>query len=67
MSDEQRLQDLLPLLERELSPEAFEWGPIGDNTLAACNWARKLEREYGIDHLVAMRFVRDNLVPAGMK
>lgn len=64
MADEaQVLQDLAPLLERELAPEPWEWGAIGDNTLAAWNWAKKLERDYGVDHQAALRFVKRNYVP----
>jgi hypothetical protein len=54
----------LPELIAELVPDEFEWGPIGDNTLAAWNWAMQLEREDGIDHQVALRVAREVQVTA---
>lgn len=63
MSAERVLHDLKPLLIRELAPEPWEWTAIGDNTLAAWDWARKVERDYGIDHQEALRFVQREIVP----
>jgi hypothetical protein len=64
MSDEkERCRDLLPLLEKELSPNEWEWSPIGDNTLAMWNWAKKLELDHGINHQVALRIAKDEFFP----
>ncbi len=33
-----------------LRPQEWEWGPIGDNTLAYCNWARRVARRDGEEY-----------------
>ena len=62
-----RVRARLPELQVLLSPEDWEWSPIGDNTLAAFNFAAQIEREEGIERNVTLALVRDEVVPASAK
>lgn len=55
-----RIVKALPKLENQFSDKPVAYViPLGDNWLAAWNWARSLERDEGIDHQHALRVARD--------
>lgn len=57
------LDQYAPDLAEILKPELWEWSTIGDNSLAAWNWAKRVEREEGIHHQVALQYVANVLIP----
>lgn len=62
-----RIRERLPELQVLLAPEHWQWYAIGDNTLAAFNFAAQIEREEGIDRDVTLALIRDELVPESEK
>lgn len=58
MTEVQRIRAALPSLERQFTGHDVDFViPLGDNWLAAWNWALRLEREQGVDHQAALRVV----------
>lgn len=52
----EEIEGHLPALERQFTDRDVDFiVPLGDNWLAAWEWASDLEREHGIDHQRALR------------
>lgn len=50
------IEDHLPALEAQFTGDPVDFVmPLGDNWLSAWDWARRLERDHGIDHQAALR------------
>lgn len=53
-------EEHLRLLETRFTDDPVDFViPLGDNWLSTWEWAKMLEREYGVDHQEALRVARD--------
>jgi hypothetical protein len=53
-------EEHLRLLEQRFTDDPVDFViPLGDNWLSTWEWAKMLEREYGVDHQEAIRAAHD--------